>query len=355
MRDPGIPIVVIPARNEEALLPSLLEALTRQTILTRLFDQLEIVIVLNNTDDRSAHVANLALAGMSQIRLTVLDVHLPPDQAHVGFARNLAMEIGSHKIGNSAGVILTTDADAVPADDWIEANLRSLQSGADLVGGRIVGDRQEEEKLGPKFLRRARLHARYADLCDELASLIDPLAHDPWPRHHDHTGASLAVRNDVYRRVGGLDPLPFREDLGFVAKVQASGFRLCHPHDVMVTVSARTVGRARGGMADCLRAWIQAEEDGTPALVECPRSVERRLALRRRIRNLECSSPELIKQELARLGVPAGGPGLTRTNAQLLALFTADNPDAKGMVPASLAIAQLEQMIATRCDLADAA
>ena len=111
-----------------------------------------------------------------------------------------------------AGVILTTDADASPADSWVEANLRALAVGVDIVGGYIVGDPDEEARLGPGFLHRARLHARYGELRDELAALIDPLDHDPWPRHHDHTGGSLAVRSSVYRAVGGMDAVPFRED-----------------------------------------------------------------------------------------------------------------------------------------------
>lgn len=354
MADPLVPIVVVPARNEEALLPKLLRALARQTILTRLDEPLEIVVVLNNTDDGSGPIAGRTVAGLPRLRLTLLDVRFRPEQAHVGSARNLAMDIGSGRLADRAGVILTTDADAVPADDWIEANLRAIAAGADIVGGRIVGDPEEEERLGPEFLRRARTHASYAALRDQLAAMIDPLDHDPWPRHYDHTGASLAVRNDVYRRVGGLDPLPFREDLGFVAKVQAAGFRLIHPCDVSVTVSARTVGRAKGGMAECLRTWISEERAGAPILVECPRSVEKRLLLRRRLRGVETGSPDLMDRALDGLGLRAETSSGRVTVSQLIAQFASDDPDATGTVPAALAIAQLEHMIAA-WDLADAA
>lgn len=352
---PGLPIVVVPARNEEALLPRLLDALSRQTFLTHSAEPLEVVIVLNNTDDGSRHAAIMAAARMPRVCLTIEEVRFSPAEAHVGFARKLAMDIASDKIGVGAGVILTTDADAVPDGNWIEANLRAIRAGADLVGGRIVGDREEEERLGPHFQRRAQSYARYADLRDELASLIDPVEHDPWPRHHDHSGASLAVRNDIYRRVGGLDPLPLREDLAFVAKVEAAGFLLRHPPDVAVMVSARTVGRASGGMAECLRTWIQAEEDGTPALVECPYSVERRLLLRREIRSLDGFPSSLIKQQLSRLGLTPGAESPSQTNAQLRARFTADDPDVEGTVPVAVAISQLERMIASHKELADAA
>lgn len=355
MHLPGMPIVVIPARNEQALLPRLLVAMARQTILSALSDPLDVILVLNNTDDRSGVVARQAVADASRVRLTVLDVHFPRDRAHVGSARNLGMEVASRDLGGRPGVILTTDADAVPADDWIEANLRAIDAGADLVGGRIVGDRQEEERLGPDFLRRARLYARYGDACDQLASLIDPRAHDPWPRHHDHTGASLAVRDDVYRKVGGLDPLPCREDLGFVAKVEAAGFRLCHPSDVTVTVSARTQGRASGGMADCLTSWIRDEQEGRPALVECPHAVEHRLTLRRRIRDLDGCSPDLMARRLVALGLRLDEAEAMPTIPQLIARFAGGEPDAVATVPAPIAIAALERMIAERWEMADAA
>ena len=53
-----------------------------------------------------------------------------------------------------AGVILTTDADAAPANSWVEANLQAVAAGADMVGGRIVGDPVEEARLGSGFLHR---------------------------------------------------------------------------------------------------------------------------------------------------------------------------------------------------------
>ena len=50
-----VPVVAIPAKNEEALLPRLIAALGRQTVLDRLPGPLEVIIVLNNTTDRSLH------------------------------------------------------------------------------------------------------------------------------------------------------------------------------------------------------------------------------------------------------------------------------------------------------------
>jgi hypothetical protein len=174
--------------------------------------------------------------------------------------------------------------------NWIEANLQAIEGGADIVGGHIIGDKAEEALLGSGFHRRAARHLLYAKLIDRLTTLIDPVPHDPWPRHSDHTGASLAVRGEVYRATGGMPRLSFREDIAFVTKVCQAGYRLRHPLDVQVVVSARLVGRAAGGMADCLKTWVAAEEKDLPHLVEDPNAVAHRL---RGQRNASATFPPL--------------------------------------------------------------
>lgn len=332
MPDNPTPVVAIPARDEEALLPRLIAALGRQTVLARLTSPLEVIVVLNNTADGSRRAAEAAAELAPRLRLTIEDVVYPPARAHVGMARAFAMDLAATKAPE--GIILTTDADAVPAETWIEANLRAIAAGADIVGGHIVGDPEEEARLGPGFLHRAGLHARYGALCDELAALVDPLSHDPWPRHHDHSGGSLAVRAAVYRAVGGMEPLPFREDVAFVSRVRAAGFLLRHPLDVTVTVSARTQGRAKGGMADCLTAWLREEERGEPVLVECPEAVETRLLRRKRLRDAVALRPDA---------------------AALVEASALEGLDVPATVPACAAIPALTDRLAGLRDVADAA
>jgi hypothetical protein len=197
-------------------------------------------------------------------------------------------------LASSNGVLLSTDADAVPDPNWIDATLRAVAGGAELVGGHIVGDKAEEAALGPGFVRRAARHLEYARLTDHLESLMLPVAHDPWPRHSDHTGASLAVRADIYAALGGIPPLPFREDVAFVDKALAAGYQLRHPLDVIVTVSARLDGRARGGMADCLKSWVEADTAGDSQLVQAPSSIFARLATKQQ----QCSGARPIAGEL---------------------------------------------------------
>lgn len=328
-----LPTVAVPAKNEEARLPVLLTALSRQTWLSHNKERLPVTIALNNCMDRSASTVIAAQERYPRLKINLIEETLPKRAAHVGAARRRAMEESWASLDHHLhAVILTTDADATPEPEWVEANLRAVEAGADAVGGLIIGDPEEEAQLGAGALLRAARHGRYAVLSDRLAALIDPQLHDPWPRHHDHTGASLAVRARVYAAVGGLPALPFREDIAFVRRLREAGFRLAHPLDVRVGVSARLEGRAPGGMADCLRGWIRDAEEGRPHLVESPLDIATRLHSRRALR---------LAQGLA------AGAAIER--------LAADDLDVAGVMPVDEAIRMLEALIADLEMRADAA
>jgi hypothetical protein len=328
------PIVCVPAKNEAERLPFLMRALHEQT-WTKVHKQLlRTVLVLNNCTDSSLEVVQRIAQDLPRVSLHLIEIEFVPKNAHVGSARRLAMD-RAFALAPRNSVLVSTDADAIPRHDWIEATLRAIASGADLVGGRIVGNKQEEASLGPRFVRRAARHLHYARLLDRLASLVNPLSHDPWPRHSDHTGASLAVRSEVYAAVGGMPALPVREDVAFVERVCQAGYRLRHPLDVQVSVSARLDGRAAGGMSDCLKSWVAAEEDGLPHLVEDPSAIIFRMR-HRRFYNTTARAVRL----------PAGERIVQRPNGRALESVTAGPVGADTSIEVELAISRLERMIA---------
>jgi Glycosyl transferase family 2 len=329
------PLIAVPVRNEERRLPILLEALSKQSWIGHTARRLPVVLVLNNCADESLTAAIEARSKHPSLCLHITEIRFPARDAHVGSARRLAMEKAKAAASGLAhAVLITTDADAAPEPQWVEANLRAIGAGADIVGGLIIGDRAEEVRLGPKFLRRARNQARYAMLADRLAAMIDPLPHDSWPRHHDHIAASLAVRGEVYAAVGGLRSLRCREDLDFVRRVCAAGYRLRHSLDVRVQVSARLNGRASGGMAACLKRWVSAEAKGLPHLVEAPQAIAARARRRHMLRLLAAAPSERPMQY-----------GPIWPGGALVELLAPDEPDAIGTVRVDLAAAQIEQMI----------
>jgi GT2 family glycosyltransferase len=342
-----IPTIAIPARNEADRLPALLDALSAQSWIGASGRRLHVTIVLNNCTDGSQE----SLAGAAErhpaLALHAVEINLPPAEAHVGAARRLAAAEALAQV-HSTPILMTTDADARPEPTWVEANLRAIHAGAHLVGGLVVGDPDEEARHGPEFLRRAKLQLQYDRLSDELAALIDPLPYDPWPRHRDHTGASLAVRADVYHAVGGFPALPFREDLAFVSNVRAAGFHLRHQLDAKVKVSARLDGRAPGGMSDCLKRWISAAAENRAHLVEDPYAIATRLTRRHLLRALGSADRNgfgRITRHLALDSAVVRFIAASRGIAAVVETFAPDRPDATASVPVEAAIAQIEWMI----------
>lgn len=237
--------VCIPARNEAKRLPILLEALARQDV----DGIVPVAIGLNNTTDGSAdgiEAAWLRWGGRLSIRVEA--VTFEPALAHAGSARRHAMALAAEVVGHRLdAVLISTDADSRPPPSWVRANLAALEAGAEVIGGRLEID--ERDDLVPRMAEARTLWDRYWKAVREIEDALDPVPWDPAPRHGDHTGASLAMRVETWRSAGGVPVVPSGEDRALVAAAVARGARLRHPLSVWTRVSARTEGRADGGMA----------------------------------------------------------------------------------------------------------
>lgn len=254
--------VCVPARDEADRLPILLDALARQD-----FDgPIRVSILINNTvDDSVAAVARAQAAWGERLHLAVACHDLPPERAHAGTARRLAMEAGLARIDPDRGVLISTDADTRPPSDWISAMLRAIDAGLDIVGGRIVVD--DAEPLAADMNAMQVKLDRYWACVRAIEDDIDPCRWDPAPRHGDHTGASLAILAPLYRAAGGVPAIPAGEDRALVEAAVAAGGRLGHPMSVWTRVSARTIGRATGGMADHMQALSVRVARGEPTFL----------------------------------------------------------------------------------------
>jgi hypothetical protein len=254
--------VCVPARDEADRLPILLDALARQDV----DGPIRVSILINNTvDDSVAAVARAQAAWGERLHLAVACHDLPPERAHAGTARRLAMEAGLARIDPDRGVLISTDADTRPPSDWISAMLRAIDAGLDIVGGRIVVD--DAEPLAADMDAMQIKLDRYWACVRAIEDDIDPCRWDPAPRHGDHTGASLAILAPLYRAAGGVPAIPAGEDSALVEAAVAAGGRLGHPMSVWTRVSARTIGRATGGMADHMQALSDRVARGEPTFL----------------------------------------------------------------------------------------
>ena len=242
-------VIAIPVKDEAERLPACLESLSNQEGVD--LSDVAVLLLLNNCTDETADVVR-KLAPALPYRLEMHQVVFDTAHANAGWARRLAMEAAA-KLAAADGVILTTDADTQAHRDWIEANLREIDAGHDAVAGYVMADADELMELPPAILERGRLEWEYQQLAAELDARVDVEAHDAWPRHNQNCGASAAVTLRAYRLIGGLPPRPVGEDRALFEMIRRIDGKIRHSLEVQVVTSARTDGRASGGLADEIR------------------------------------------------------------------------------------------------------
>lgn len=296
--------VAIPVNNEAELIADCLLALAGQRPGPYRFG---VALLLNNCTDATADIVR-AIARTLPLPLATAEYHLLPPDAHAGNARRLAMDMAVGLLGGR-GAILTTDADGRADPEWVAANLAGIEAGAHLVAGHVRADRQEHALLPPAVIARGRLEARYDWLLTEIDARLDPLAHDPWPRHRMASGGSLALPVSIYARIGGLPPLPVGEDRALADVVRRQGGLVRHSLAARVTVSCRLDGRAQGGMATTIRRRAEQPDLVCDEALEPVRIAMLRARRRAALRLLHrLGQPELCRAWAARLGLAEPAP-----------------------------------------------
>lgn len=161
------------------------------------------------------------------------------------------MLMGLAKVDEAGGLLLTTDADSIPASGWLRAMTSALAL-ADVVSGRIVrrGDR-------PSYLQD-RIEAYY-DALFALRRWIDPVPWEATVTHHCSGGANLGARASAYRALGGFMPLLSGEDAQLLDDASRAGLRVRRDGASVVYTSDRRKGRAVNGLALALRQLDGAE------------------------------------------------------------------------------------------------
>ena len=293
---PNLPVAIaIPAHNEADWIARCLKALDRQ--LDR--GGYDVVLLVNNSTDATATIARAMRPALS-FALDVVEHHFAPKQQTAGQARRLAMELAAGKLP-PGGVALCTDADGQVAPDWLAANLFHIRQGADAVAGRAVLDAADAAAIPAVLHEDDARECAYGALLDEIDHLIDPDPADPWPRHTEHSGASICVTLDAYRRAGGVPPIAVGEDRAFFAALRRADARVRHAPDVCVTVSGRVDGRAVGGMADTIRRRLVTPDTFLDDALEPAANHVRRARLRaevRRLRQNQEDAPPWLSRDL---------------------------------------------------------
>ncbi len=296
LAEPDLPIAVaIPAHNEADWIARCLGALDQRLDTVRC----NVVLLVNNSTDATAAIAR-GMQPALPFALDVVEHDFPSKQQTAGQARRLAMDLAADRLPPH-GVLLSTDADGQVAPDWLAANLAHIRQGADAVAGRAVLDPADAAAIPAALHEDDARECAYGALLDEIDHLLDPDPADPWPRHTEHSGASICVTLGAYRQAGGIPPVAMGEDRAFFAALRRVDARIRHAPDVSVTVSGRIDGRAVGGMADTIRRRLVTPDAFLDDALEPAANHVRRARLRAEVRRLlqgQGDAPSWLTQEL---------------------------------------------------------
>jgi glycosyltransferase involved in cell wall biosynthesis len=222
--------VVIPARNEEKLLPRCLESVLTAKASVERGASVSVVVVCDSSSDGTSRIAKKMLASQG----IVLEV----DAGVVGVARSVG---SSHLLRRCNGPlsrcwIANTDADCIVPEDWLVKQVQLAERGIHAVAGVVRVDSFVEH--GPEVVQRF-----------QSSYVIRPDGSHP----HVH-GANLGCRADRYVQAGGWKPLKTAEDHDLWNRLATTGARRCSTSWLEVETSGRRVGRAPNGFAEALAA-----------------------------------------------------------------------------------------------------
>jgi GT2 family glycosyltransferase len=232
--------IVVPARDEEALIASCLEALAMQERVSH--HEYEVLLILDRCTDETEERAREVGGAHPSLKVHFLD---GPGEGS-GPARRVGMDAACARllqVCRPDGLIACTDADTVVASDWLAAQLRAVSEGARAIGGRI--ELADDGSL-PEHVRRR--HAEEGRRRHEHL-LCDPTGE---AQHWQFSGASMTLTAAVYAQVGGLEPLTALEDEHLEKVLRHHDVPIHRLLSVRVTTSPRLVGRATRGLSNDL-------------------------------------------------------------------------------------------------------
>lgn len=232
--------VVVPANDEEQLLPECLESVRRAALHPSLRDvTVSTYVVADSCRDRTAQVAEGYGARVLQIA-----VRSAGSARAFGSAHALNHLLAPSMLSAPEVWTAHTDADSTVPESWLADQLTYAHRGFQAVVGTI-----EVTDWSDHLPSTALAYQQHYDTRDPAAAHIGN-AH---AQAHTHVhGANFAVRADAYTAVGGFPALAVGEDRALVRALQSAGHRIHRTHLRPVRTSARRTPRAAGGFGDYL-------------------------------------------------------------------------------------------------------
>ena len=231
--------VVVPARDEELLLPECLRALgVAREVLVQARPDVAVTLLV---------VLDSCLDGSDAVVGRYPDVEtLVASAGRVGAARAAGAARVLLRSGRLDRLWLaSTDADTLVPPGWLLDQVALAEGGLDLVLGTVEPQEVDGQLLG-RWRQRHRLR-------------------DGHPHVH---GANLGVRASRYVQVGGFAGVALHEDVRLAEAVKATGAPWVATDATRVRTAGRLDGRVAGGFATYLRDLAEDLGDTAPALCD---------------------------------------------------------------------------------------
>ena len=224
--------VVVPAADEQDLLPACLDALdaargelarSRPDVVVR------VVVVLDSCTDGSAAV----VSARPRVEAVPVDVRLAGAARRAGCAMVIATTPTADRLW-----LASTDADSRVPPNWLTGMVELAEAGADFVLGTVRPSETLPAGLDAKY-RAAYLSA------------------DGHPHVH---GANLGIRAATYLELGGWPEIGSGEDVMLAARAVAAGVPTIRTSQFPVATSTRLCGRAPYGYSSYLRGLATLDD-----------------------------------------------------------------------------------------------
>jgi cellulose synthase/poly-beta-1,6-N-acetylglucosamine synthase-like glycosyltransferase len=230
MNTPWHIAVVIPARDEEVLLPRCLRSIQEARSLLPPHVTSDLVVVSDQSIDDTFEIAKKIVRHTG----TVVEI----DAGCVGIARAMGARIALDRYQGPMGTcwLANTDADCEVPITWLLNQLDYANAGIAAVAGIVDVDS----------------FAEHESCVAERFRLSYCISED---NTHPHVhGANLGVRADAYLEAGGWRDLSTAEDHDLWRRLQVGLHRQISDAALCVLTSGRRVGRAPLGFAGALAA-----------------------------------------------------------------------------------------------------
>ena len=254
--------IVIPCFNEPDIISSISSLNACHPI-----SGTEVIIVINESENCDAKISLQNQKTINEIKkwqtseslnfsLLVHYLIAPTKDAGVGFARKVGMDEAARRFeitGNTKGVICCFDADSICSKNYLQSIYNSFYLNKPRPhGAAIYFEHPVPENEGLSLgIIQYELHLRY---------YVQALRYIGYPYAHQTVGSSMAVRSDIYQKVGGMNKRNAGEDFYFLHRVMPTG-NFIDITDSVIYPSARVSNRVPFGTGKVMEKWSTRSSD----------------------------------------------------------------------------------------------